>query len=314
MANCSNCGRKAVVKLRSAHADYCQECFCNRFEKRVLKAIREFKLVERGDGIAVGISGGKDSSAMLFVLSGFAKKMGFEVFPILIDEGINGYRSKSIKEAEKLCRKLGLELRVFSCKKRFGKSVDDAIAARDEKKLGLGACSICGAFRKTLLNEAALSLKADKLAIGHNADDSAQTLLMNLMRRDSRGLEWFGEVSGGDSAKRGFVKRIKPLIFVTERECALYCDFRNLPHYLGECPFAGEAMRGEVKDFLNEVEDKHPGTKFNLVHSLIELRKARKSSNKKGGEKAHEMLKCKSCGGNSSKELCKACEILGQLD
>ncbi len=97
-----------------------------------------------------------------------------------------------------------------------------------------------------------------------------------------------------------------------EVECAYYCMINDIPFYLGGCPYANESFRGDVKDFLNTLEDKHPGMKFNLVRSSIDLRK---ELDKIPLEKnAGKPLACLSCGEPSSKKTCQACqfkEILG---
>ncbi len=304
MVLCSICSkRESVVRIYYDKTDLCKACFCLRFEKRVMKANREFNLLKRGDVVAVGISGGKDSAAMLYVLSKMTKKIGgITLKPILIDEGIQGYRNEAMEKAKELCDSLKLPLQVFSYKKEFGLSMDEAIKSRDEKKLSNKSCSFCGVFRKSLLNKAARAAGANKAAIGHNADDIGQTFLMNLMRSDVKRLKKFGAVSGLFEQDL-FVKRIKPLIYNTERECALYCSLKNLPFYLGECPYSSESFRGLVKDFLNTAEQKHPGTKFAVLNSFLSLQEELDTPEKQ------EPKKCIKCGENTSSETCKACSF-----
>ena len=115
---CNKClKRPAQVRLEYGPSDYCAICFCELFEKRVARANREFGLLRRGDVIGVGVSGGKDSAAVLYVLSKMTKRIGaIKLVPICIDEGIKGYRDKAIVKAEELCSKLGLKLHVFTYK------------------------------------------------------------------------------------------------------------------------------------------------------------------------------------------------------
>jgi uncharacterized protein (TIGR00269 family) len=196
-------------------------------------------------------------------------------------------------------------------------------------------------FRKSMLNQAALDLKADALAIGHNADDVAQTFLMNFMHNDSNARERLQtarqdafEAADSPQASQprnpGFVPRIKPLIYNLEKECALYCEINNLPYYRGNCPYAGESFRGDVKDFLNELENRQPGVKFNLVQSFIGLQKNKDKKirgNEAGDNKAEggepkenslkggktKFTKCRDCGQNSSQETCQACQFVEEL-
>ncbi|MEW5955022.1 MAG: TIGR00269 family protein [Candidatus Micrarchaeota archaeon] len=303
MVSCFNCGKKALVELPYAGASFCRGCFFRHFERLVRRANREFGLVRRGDCIAVAVSGGKDSAALLWSAKYLAEMAGgVEVKPVLVDEGIKGYRGKALAKARESCEKLGFELAVASFKKSFGKTLDEIIAGRKDE--AQGACSYCGVLRRAALDDAARDLGADKVALGHNADDIAQTFLMNLLRgetsRNSR-----LRLAEEDGVAEGFIRRIRPLIFVPERECALFSTLEGLPFHLAECPYAGEAFRGTVKDFLNEAEAKHPGVKLNLLNSFLALRKA-------VGEKRKEKTRpCAKCGRPSSGgSLCKACELL----
>ena len=303
-----------------AQVDLCGSCFSRLFERRVWKANREFKLFKRGDRIAVGVSGGKDSSAMLFVLSKMAEQIGFEVLPVLVDEGIVGYRNKAMPLAEQLCEKLGLKLNVVSYKESFGKSMDEIMQLRNAGKIHGKSCSFCGVLRRRSLDNAAKELGANKIAVGHNADDVAQTFLMNLLRGEPQRNDRFGVTSMHDQAAdfEGVVPRIRPLVFNTEKEAAEYCLVNDLPFFLGECPYAVEAFRGEVKDFLNNVEEKYPGTKFNLLHSFLDgkgVKEKAVSAKGKAGPVAAEAstVKCEKCGFPSASGLCKACEITGML-
>ncbi|NYZ74723.1 TIGR00269 family protein [Candidatus Micrarchaeota archaeon] len=310
MVSCFNCGKKAVVELPYASASFCKNCFLEHFKRRIRKANKEFGLVRRGDSIAVAVSGGKDSAALLWSIKYLAQMAGnVEVKPVLVDEGIKGYRDKAVLAARQACKKLGFELTVASFKKSFGKTLDEIIAARDRKSgRKEGACSYCGVLRRAALDQAVKELGANKVALGHNADDLAQTFLMNLLRgevvRNSR-----LRLTEDDGVAEGFVRRIRPLIFVPERECALFSTLQGLSFHLGACPYSGEAFRGTVKDFLNDAEAKHPGIKLNLLNSFLALRKAVGETTYKRKEKP-----CEECGRPSSGgRVCKACELLRRL-
>ena len=310
MVSCFNCGKKAVVELPYAGASFCKNCFLQHFARRIRKANKEFGLVRRGDVIAVAVSGGKDSSALLWSIRYLAQMAGnVEVKPVLVDEGIKGYRDKAVLAARDACKKLGFELTVASFKKSFGRTLDELIVARNRKSgRKEGACSYCGVLRRAALDNAAKDLGANKVALGHNADDLAQTFLMNLLRgevvRNSR--LRFTEDEG---VAEGFVRRIRPLVFIPERECALFSTLQGLPFHLGACPYAGEAFRATVKDFLNDAEAEHPGVKLNLLNSFLALRKAVGEQESK--IKARPCMKCgrPSSGGS----LCRACELLTRL-
>ena len=343
MVKCNKCSKEAVVKLHYNKTDLCGNCFCGQFENRVKNANKEFKLIKLNQKIAVGISGGKDSAAMLYILHKIIEKVhGTTLQPILIDEGILGYRNEAIKKAQLLCEKLGLELKVFSYRDGFKLTMDEIM---DLKKANPAtgferSCTYCGVFRKTLLNKAALELKADTLAIGHNLDDIAQTFLMNMFHNEPERLKRFDVIN---DEVEGFVPRIKPLIYNPEKEVALYCELKGLPYFRGECPYSNESFRGEIKNFLNDLEKKFPGVKFNLLRAYLsmrgELQKAvefdrmfpnyEKNINMEsmvqmlmGGEEkkaksarpSSTITKCKNCGQNSSTDLCKACSFVLEIE
>ena len=311
MVKCSTCGKRAAIQLKYSGADLCEACFCRMFEKRVMKANRDFGLLKRGDTVVAGVSGGKDSSAMLACLAALSKRIGFTVKPVLIDEGIKGYRDRAVEKAEELCESLGLPLSIYPFKEHFGLSLDEIVKKKTAKaKRGAqvpGACSYCGVLRRRLLNKAAKELGATKVAVGHNADDAGQTLLLNLLRNDSNGLERFGPLSASDQTGSGFVPRIRPLLYNLEKECALYCVAKGIPFFLGECPYSESAMRGPVKDFLNEMEVERPGTKFTLLNSLLGMGKAPAKG------KSIPAKTCRECGEPSSGGQCRACSLLSGL-
>lgn len=319
MANCFKCGGEAVVHIAYTKQDVCKNCFCLQFESRVRKANYDFSLLRRSDVVGVGVSGGKDSACLIYNLSILSKEISFEIIPILIDEGIAGYRNKAAQKARELCKQLGLSLNSFSYKENFGLSMDELMAKRGEKRkedasFGRPSCGYCGVFRKNSLNKAARELGCSKLAIGHNADDVAQTFLMNLLRGEKSGNERFGVAV--DAGIAGFVPRIKPLVYNLELECAMYALLKELPFHLGECPYSNEAYRGLVKDFLNDAEEKYPGTKFNLLSSFLSLQK--KLSTQKiveESEKRVETIACPSCNEQFSggEEICKACSFVNEF-
>lgn len=327
MAECAKCGGGAVVRVEYAHSDYCGECFTQNFEEKVGKANRDFRLLRRGDVVAVGVSGGKDSAALLFTLKKLAERIGeITLKPVLVDEGIAGYRDRAAKCAEQLCDRLQLPLQKISYANALGVSMDEAMQKREAASKTHRSCSYCGVFRKHCLNKAAREAGANKLAIGHNSDDVTQTFLMNLLRGEPDRNEEFGAFTG--NAERAlFVPRVRPLVYATELECAYYCVLNAIPFYRGGCPYAEESFRGEVKDFLNSVEEKHPGAKRSLLNSFLALKKNSFEEKEGSGEKQKIVVEvkdnfseksvCAKCGEYRSEasegKLCRACELAEQL-
>ena len=170
------------------------------------------------------------------------------------------------------------------------------------------ACSFCGVFRRKILNETARELKVDKLATGHNLDDEIQVTLMNFIRGDFDRMARMGPDVGIIRDKK-FVPRIKPLRDCPEKEVAIYAMFHGFEVEGLQCPYTIDAFRTTIRDVINEIEEKHPGSKFQMLKNtdrLIGILRKQYKTDKKINE-------CKNCGELTSGELCKACEIMKGL-
>ena len=177
---CKNCLEKPVINLTNNNIKLCKQHFIKYFERKVLGLIKDYKLIERNDKVGVAVSGGKDSLTVLNILNMLKNKIKiFEIEAIAIDEGIKDYRDKTLEQAEKFCKEINIKLHVFSYKEEFGDTLDNFL-----KKTKMKACSMCGPFRRYLLNKKSKELGFTKLATGHNLDDEAQTIMMNYFRRN----------------------------------------------------------------------------------------------------------------------------------
>ena len=322
-STCTKCGKPAAITLPYANQSLCQSDFVKMFESRVLRTVREFRMLKKGDVVAVGVSGGKDSCVMLHLLHKISKSLPIKLFAITIDEGIAGYRNKSLEVAKAECKKLGIPLKVVSFHKEFGKTLDKLLKERGEKL----SCSFCGVMRRYALNKIARKEGATKLAIGHNSDDVAQTVMMNLMRNEPERLARFAPVSdaspsrvreGGASgqawdAKQGaFIPRIKPLFLTPERDVAAYAVMKGIEIEFMECPYARHAFRQHVRAMLNDAEQKYPGTKLKIVKAFLsqsELMQEGAKHRLKSG-KTVQIGVCKSCGEATSQKICSLCTLL----
>ena len=295
--NCVTCGKKAVINLHYASKSYCHSCFTKFYEKRVKKAIIKNKMFTKKDLIGVGVSGGKDSVDLLFVLN----RLGYKTIAITIDEGIRGYRNKTIPFVKKLCKKLDVPLHIYSFKDEFGKTLDQVY-----KKKQRHACSYCGVFRRHLLNKAARELKCDKLAVGHNLDDEAQTTMMNFFRSELERMARSGPVVG-IVKDRNFVQRVKPLYTISEKENVVYALLKGLEYDDIECPYVHDSLRNNVRDCINKLETEHPGIKIGIIKSFDRMLPFLKKS-----FPGKKLNKCK-CGEITSGETCKVCELIKEV-
>lgn len=288
------CDKNPAIKT---NRNFCKRCFLQYIEKKIAKTIRKYDLINRKDRIACCTSGGKDSTVMLYLINKHFKN----VFALAIDEGIKGYREKTLADLKKFCKKHKIKLYVFSFEKEFGYSLDQIA-----KKLKTKPCTLCGVLRRYLLNKKAKELKATKLVTGHNLDDEAQSILMNQFRRNMALSARLGPKTGVTTDKR-FIQRVKPLYFCTEKETASYAFLQEFLDKFNECPYVSEAFRADVRDMLNKLEGKYPGIKNSIVNSFLEILPLLK-------KKYHGKIgSCENCSEPSAKELCRACEILEKL-
>lgn len=302
---CSKCEAEAVIHREYEGRSLCKKHFTVDVNKTVKKTIREGNLVESGDTIAVGLSGGKDSAVLLEQLVEiFGERPDVEIIGVSVHEGIDEYRDESISAAQELCDELGVELEVGRYSDYYDLKMDDVADAGKR-----GNCTYCGIFRRDLLNRLAREVDADKIAIGHNLDDEAQAIMMNYIKGDTRRLARIGSRTDQASHEK-FVPRIKPLIDCMEKEIALYSRLHDLG-VIDRCPHVQEGtMRPMVKSFLNKLEAQMPGIKHSVVSQGRELSEL-------VGEnydfEDSEIGECERCGEPCSGEVCRKCQLLDDI-
>lgn len=304
MLKCTFCGRRAAYNRRYAGVLLCDRCLIKSVEKRFRRAIAKYKLLFPGERVAVAVSGGKDSVAAMHLLAEHCKLKNYELVAITIDEGIKGYRDQSMAIARENARSLGIEHFVVSFKRIFGATLDQMAKRARAKKTELNPCTYCGVMRRSLLNQAARELEADKLATAHNLDDEVQAIMLNYVRADFSKLHRLGPAY---SPREGFVPRIKPLREIPEKEVALYALLRGLKVHLAVCPYVG-GIHTEIRDFLNQLEANHPNSKFMILRMFDRLKPQLAQI-----VPEFEMRRCKNCGEPTSANICKSCELLKGL-
>jgi tRNA-5-methyluridine54 2-sulfurtransferase len=302
--SCKFCISKPVITLTNSNINLCKPCFNKYFEKKALRTIKQYKLIEKKEHIVVAISGGKDSLSVLYLLNKISsKKKGLKVTALLIDEGIRGYRNDSIKDAKKFCKKYKIKLHIASYKTHFNKSLDEL----KKQFPNTIACSMCGVFRRYLLNRESRKLKATKLATGHNLDDEAQSIIMNQFRHNINISARMGPKTGVGKDKR-FVPRIKPFYLLTEKEVGTYAFLKGLISKFSECTYCNESHRFEIRDMLNKIEQKYPGTKHSIVASFLDMLPLLKEKFKN-----QKIGSCNICQEPSSSKTCNTCKLLEKI-
>lgn len=259
-------------------------------------------MLMHNDHIAIGVSGGKDSLALLTILKKIEHRFPqARITAISVDEGIEGYRTEAIGLAREKCRELGVAHHVVSFSELVGRTLDEIVSMKKE----LAPCSYCGVLRRRALNIAARQIAATKIATAHTLDDEAQTLLLNIFHGD---VERIARVAPFlEDPGRRFLPRIKPAAEILERELGLYAYLSGIEFQTTPCPYLASALRNDVRQMLNRMEAKHPGSKFTVLRSFERIRSLIKPDLKK-----FTMLNCSCCGEPSAASLCKVCRMLGE--
>ncbi len=309
---CDKCEKQSAILLAYGPHYFCENHFAQFFESRFRKTIRKYKLFKPKEKILVALSGGKDSTVLLHLLKKFYSKSNI-IEALIIDEGVKGYRDKSVSVAVKNCKELGVKYTIVSFKKEFGITNDLLMPLLEKNpKLG-GTCAFCGTMRRNIMNRYAKIIKANKLATGHNLDDEVQSFVMNVFNNDFERMKRMSATSGVVEHE-GFVKRIKPLYETPEKEIIAYCAFKEIKHYSEECcPYSYMAKRNEYREMLNHFEGRFPGTEYSILRFNENLRKFILPKESEITTLEKKLLKCANCGEPTEKELCKTCEMVQTL-
>ncbi len=217
------------------------------------KAIENFNMIEEGDKIAVGLSGGKDSITLLMALKNlqifYPKK--FEIIAISINPGFEFFDSNFLKE---ICEKL--DVPYFEEESHIKEIVFDI---RQEKN----PCSLCANLRRGILNSTAIREGCNKIALGHNEDDVLETFLLNLFYGGN--INTFAPVSYMDRSK---VTLIRPLIYVPEKSIKTFVKKNNIEVMNKCCPMDGVSKREDMKNLIREFQKEIPNVKANLYGAI----------------------------------------------
>ncbi len=219
----------------------------------VRRAVDDYGMIEDGDRIAVGVSGGKDSLALLVALAElrrfYPKK--FEVFAVTADMGFEGSDFSPVKD---FCDSINVEYKIVK--------TDIAKIIFDVRKEA-SPCSLCAKMRRGCLHAAAQELGCNKVALGHHYDDAIETFMMNLFFEGRLGC--FSPVTYLSNRK---IHLIRPLIYATEKEVRYFANKRALPVITSLCPEDHATEREKMKKLLMELERENKGLKHRIFRAM----------------------------------------------
>ena len=335
-ALCELCnGRKAVMKRPKNLQKLCKECFYNVFETEIHNTITDANLFHPGDKVAIGASGGKDSTVLASVLKTLNERYDYQLELVLlsIDEGIKGYRDDSLATVKRNQAQYGMPLEIISYKDLYNWSMDEIVSCAGIRS----SCTYCGVLRRQALDRGAAKLGINHVVTGHNADDMAETVLMNLLRGDTARLEKSCTILTQSAGSP--IKRSKPFKYSYQKEIVLYAHYKKLDYFSTECSYAPEAFRGTARELLKSLEAIRPSCIMDIIYSgehLALAPKKKKSTkqykNKKKTQVDNEQEinadgsvtigtrefidgnRCENCGYLTSNKICKACVLLAGLE
>jgi uncharacterized protein (TIGR00269 family) len=317
LPRCDSCDKPAVLEQAYSGRILCGKHLAKSVRKKISKELRLQLPLEKGahTTVLVAVSGGKDSAVLLDVLVDLlGKRPDVTIVAGTVDEGIEGYRPPSILCAASLCERLGVDHHVVTYPELSFVEMDEVVkrlplVAQKDNDAPRMACSYCGVFRRQGINHLATKVGADVIALGHNLDDMAQTVLMNVANADiERTLRLAPHTT---TPVNGLAPRIVPLRWVPEQEVHLYALHRNLPLHHEECPNARGALRWRHREMVAHMEADVPGTRHGLVRMADQIKALRDEVVALGGgdSRPSAPTPCPRCGSPSSGHQCKACDM-----
>lgn len=281
MVRCTKCDKKAVIVVRGS-LRLCKNHFNEYVLNTVEKTIRRFRMFGKDSRVLVMVSGGKDSLAVWDIL----KKLGYHTDALYINLNIPEYSEKS---------------RNYICK--YSKNFYEVSIPCDLKSIARKhrrkVCSVCGVFKRYLMNRFAVEYKYDVLVTSHNFDDEYAFLLHNILHWN---INYLSKQEPYLPNHGNFVAKTKPLVFLTEKETSTYCLINNIDYLTDECPYSTGAITNQLKTYLNDLERKSPGTKLYFYKQFLKIKHILP-------ERKEVFHSCSLCGYPSSGEICAFCKL-----
>jgi uncharacterized protein (TIGR00269 family) len=301
---CRFCKEKAVINMRQHKLALCKAHFLDWVPGQVERAIKRYRMFTRQDRVLVAVSGGKDSLSLWDILQRLGYPADGLYINLGIDEGLN-YSENSLGYARAFAKEHSLRLHVIDIRAEYGETIPELTARTHRGRYK--PCSVCGLTKRHAMNLLANKIGYTALATGHNLDDEVAILFGN-------NLNWAGsylirQAPVLEADMPGFVRKVKPLCRMYEREMAAYALLCGIPYIQDECPFAHDATSIYNKEFLNKLEENRPGSKLNYYLTFLQA-KSKGLFSPSIDNHLVEMHACPQCGQpTSAPRLCAFCRM-----
>ena len=309
---CSECKREeAVVELKYARKKLCPKCFTDFFVRRVKRTVEKYRMFGPKDRVAVALSGGKDSVALLDALKRAFPEQDIVAF--YIDLGIHHYSDHLREKVKALTDRLQVPLYIYDLKEREGYVIDDFLTTKFRSKM----CSVCGIVKRAVFTQMAKEVGATVMATGHNLDDTVGTMLSAFFAGDFESISRLKPVL--KPLIPGQPKKVKPLFNTPEIEDLYYVVINDLPVQECHCPHSFGASVSRYKRLLDQMEKENPNVKFQLLSvflkKLVPMYERVKELEERKTDVVLEVRPCKVCGlpTSSPDGICARCRRVAML-
>jgi len=272
-----------VVSLPYARVRLCEE----HFEKYMLKRIKKVKLPDR---LLVGLSGGKDSIVMTYLL----RRAGVDMVTLTVNT-VPKYTEIESKIAESFSKELGIPHLTVHARELYG------FTALSYKQLKRTPCGLCSTLRRHALDLIGRRLGFEYVATGHNLDDMLQVALTSMMFGSLRNLR---KIKPVEPKIKGSLGRVKPLFWVPERDILAFALTKKLPWLKVRCPLyeVGSTHADVIRNFMHDLENLKPSVKLKTMKNIVTIADSIKM-------KENEIGVCRYCGLASYSEICSVCKL-----
>ena len=302
MAKCRICGRPGFVYIKEYRGYLCKEHYSRFIESKVDRCIKRFALLRGIKRLLIGLSGGKDSTALFYIMSKlYGNKVELE--GLHINLGIPEYSMESMKIIDKLSSITGIKVSYIDLSKEYGFSIKKAADHYFNRRINRPPCSICGTVKRYLLNKYAFENGFDAVATGHNLDDILRFATTNIVTGQISDL--VKQIPREESFHPKLITRIRPLCYLSNKEILHYVEASSLPIVRTNCPYKPPATKlaPMISSKMEEIESVIPGFKSmyitNLWGKIIPSIKTEPVTIKE----------CEICGMPTSGKICSFCRI-----